>query len=121
MNMQFLAAIGAVGLLVAGTVQADAHAHLVSATPAEKAVVASPSNIVVHFSEGLEPKFSSFDLTNAAGAKIAMADIAVDAKDKKTLTGTPKAPLAPGAYEVAWHVVAGDGHKSEGKFGFTVK
>lgn len=118
---RFAAVIGAGAFLLAATVEADAHAHLVSATPAEKATVASPSAITVNFSEGLEGKFSSFDVTNASGAKVALSGVTLDPKDKKTLSATPQAPLTPGAYKVAWHVVAGDGHKSEGTFGFTVK
>jgi methionine-rich copper-binding protein CopC len=124
MNRQFqtLTALGfsAVAILFAAS-DAEAHARLVSAAPADKAVVASPKLIEAHFSENLEPKFSSFDVTAANGAKVAMAQMSVDPKDKKILTGAPQAPLAPGAYKVSWHVVASDGHKVEGTYGFTVK
>jgi len=112
--------LGAGALLFAAT-GANAHAHLVSAVPADKAVVASPNMIEARFSEGLEAKFSSFDVTTAGGAKVALAQVNLDPKDKKILSAAPQAPLAPGAYKVSWHVVAGDGHKSEGVYGFTVK
>ena len=37
------------------------------------------------------------------------------------IEATPKAPLAPGAYLVKWHVLSADGHKSEGVFNFSVR
>jgi copper resistance protein C len=124
MTVQFtkcVVAFGAAAILLGTTVEADAHAHLVSAAPADKSTVASPSVVRVEFNESLEAKFSSFDVINASGAKVAMAPAALDPKGKKMLTGTPSAPLAPGAYKVAWHVVGTDGHKVEGTYGFTVK
>ncbi len=111
----------AAAFLLAGTVEAEAHAHLVSATPAAKAVVASPSAISIQFSETLEAKFSGFEITNAAGAKVALAPVTLEPKGKKTLTASPQVPLAAGAYKIAWHVVGGDGHKVEGAYDFTVK
>lgn len=121
-TLKTIAAFGlGTGALLFAATGAYAHAHLVSAVPADKAVVASPNLIEAHFSESLEPKFSSFDVTTASGAKIALAQVSVDPKEKKILSAAPQAPLAPGAYKVSWHVVAGDGHKSEGVYGFTVK
>ena len=117
---QFAAALGASAFLFAGTVEAKAHAHLVTSIPAAKAVVASPVTISVAFNENLEAKFSGFDVTSAAGAKIALAPT-LDPKDKKMLVAAPQAPLAPGVYKLAWHVVGSDGHKIEGAYDFTVK
>ena len=116
-----LAGFGAVAILLAGTVEAEAHAHLVTATPAAKATVASPASISIAFNETLEAKFSGFEITNAAGAKIATAPVMLDPQGKKTLSAAQQAPLAPGSYKIAWHVVGGDGHKVEGAYDFTVK
>lgn len=121
-SLQTIAAFGlGAGAMLFAATGASAHAHLVSAAPADKAVVASPNLIEARFSESLEPKFSSFDVTAANGAKVALAQVNVDPKEKKILSAAPQAPLAPGAYKVSWHVVAGDGHKSEGVYSFTVK
>ena len=116
-----LAGFGAAAFLLAGTVEAEAHAHLVTSVPAAKATVASPSSISIAFNEALEAKFSGFEITNASGAKIATAPVVLDPQGKKTLTAAPQAPLAPGAYKLAWHVVGGDGHKVEGAYDFIVK
>lgn len=115
------AAFGASLFLLAGTVEAEAHAHLVTSVPAAKATVASPASITVAFNENLEAKFSGFDVMNASGAKIALAPVTLDPKGKKTLTAVPQAPLPPGTYKLAWHVVGDDGHKVEGVYDFTVK
>jgi len=108
----------AVGLLVAAS-QAEAHAHLVSATPTANATVAAPKTITLHFSEKLEPKFSGLELMTADGAKVDVAS-SVPATDRKTITGTVAGQLAPGAYMVTWHVVSDDGHRIKGDFNFTV-
>lgn len=111
-----LAAALAAPLLLAGF-DADAHAHLVTSSPAENAAVAAPKAIAMKFSEKLEGKFSGADLMKADGT-------AVPARSKvaaKSITATPAAALAPGAYKVMWHAVAADGHKSTGQYSFTVK
>ena len=112
------ALLAAAALLVAS--QAEAHAHLVKATPAANDKVAAPTTLQLQFSEKLEPKFSAVELMTASGATIA-ATSAVSAKDAKAIDVAVKAPLAPGAYMVMWHVVAADGHKSKGDYNFTVK
>ena len=43
------------------------------------------------------------------------------AGDGSTLVLTPKAPLAPGRYTVAWHVVSSDTHRVAGNYTFAVK
>lgn len=106
----------AVSVCAAGS--ALAHAKLVSATPADKAVVAAPAKIALVFSEKLQPRFSSFVLR---GRGVAVpVKVAVTA-DGRGLAGAPARPLPPGAYEVAWTVVTADTHKIEGRTSFTVR
>ncbi|HEY5410054.1 MAG TPA: copper homeostasis periplasmic binding protein CopC [Caulobacteraceae bacterium] len=106
--------------LVAAASQADAHARLVGATPAANSAIASPKQVVLHFSETLVPKFSSFDLMKADGTKVSIA-ASVPAKDRKSVVGMVSAPLASGSYMVMWHVAAADdGHRTKGAFNFTV-
>jgi methionine-rich copper-binding protein CopC len=108
---------GAVGLAaVLAASQAAAHAHLVSSDPAANATVAAPKQIVMQFSETLQPKFSGFDLSMGGAPVVVKAKVA-----KKTIVGAPAKPLAPGAYEVKWHAVTADTHRMEGTYSFTVR
>ena len=91
----------------------------IRATPAANAEVASPKSLSLTFSEKLEPKFSGFELMKADGKPVALK-ASVAAKDHKTLSAAPSAPLAPGGYMVMWHVVSADGHRMKGDFSFTV-
>jgi methionine-rich copper-binding protein CopC len=118
MKISVLAAIAAPALLFASGAQA--HAHLVKASPAENAAVAAPSAIHLQFSERLEPKFSGVELMKADGAAVPVAS-QVPAKDTKSIHAVPKAALAPSAYMVMWHIVSADGHKMKGQYNFTVK
>lgn len=112
----------AAALAFAGT--AYAHPKLVSASPAANATVAKPARVELHFSEKLMPAFSKADLTMAAMpgmAAMKMPSTAALASDGRTLVITPKGPLAPGRYTVAWHVVSMDTHKVAGSYAFAVK
>lgn len=115
--MKIAALTGSLALM-AGP-QAQAHAHLVSATPADKAAVSSPRQISLRFNEKLEPKFSGLKVTDTRGTALKLTTTV--AKDGLTLVGSPARPLARGAYKVTWHVVASDAHRMEGTFSFTVK
>ena len=99
---------------------AFAHAFLKSATPAVGASVpAPPTQVVIEYTEGVEPKFSSIQVQNAAGDRMDAGAAQSAPGDAKRLTVKLK-PLAPGAYKVTWHVTAQDTHKSDGSFSFTV-
>ncbi len=105
---------------------AKAHPKLLSATPAPNATVAKPARLALRFSEKLMPKFSGADLMMTAHGGTAhppmkVAAAAGVADDGRTLVVTPKAPLAPGRYAVAWHVVSADTHRVTGNFAFAVK
>ena len=113
------AATAAIALLTA--VQAQAHAQLVSSTPAEGATVAAPSQVVLKFSEKLQPKFSGVNLTMPSMNNMAVANKVSVAKDGVTMTVTPARPLTAGAYTVSWHAVTADTHRVEGKLNFTVR
>jgi copper resistance protein C len=109
----------AVALLAAAT-QAQAHAHLVSASPAASATTPPPQTLVLHFSERLEPKFSGVEVFKADGGKAPVTS-EVSAEDRKTILGKVTGPLSPGAYQVKWRTVAADGHHMEGTYSFTVR
>jgi hypothetical protein len=105
-------------LLLTGN--AEAHSHLIGAAPAPHATVAAPATITLHFSESLEPKFSSFDVKDATG-RIVKADVHSEGQDNSVLVASPAAPMGPGAYSVSWHIVARDGHRMQGVYPFTVR
>jgi methionine-rich copper-binding protein CopC len=110
---------GAVAALSVFAGQADAHARLVSATPATGATVAAPRSISLTFSERMAPAFSGFDVANAQGTVIPVQ--ARVSKDGKTLSGAPRTALAAGAYTVNWRVASPDGHRMTGSTTFIVR
>ncbi|HWE50806.1 MAG TPA: copper resistance protein CopC [Bryobacteraceae bacterium] len=98
---------------------AFAHAHPVDMMPKANSTVAAPANILVHFSEEMEPKLSKMTLVDAAGKTVSKQPSVVG--DAKTMT-LPLPSLTPGVYTVKWVTVAADdGHRLEGNYKFTVK
>ncbi len=101
------------------TGHASAHAFLETASPAVGSTVSqAPNQVVINFTEGVEPRFSTIVVQNAQGAQVETgkphllggdAHLAVDLK-----------PLPPGTYTVVWHATATDTHKTQGSFHFTV-
>lgn len=99
-----------------------AHAHLVSQTPAADAIVASaPEALTLRFSEGVEPGFSGATLSGPQQQKIATGKARLEAGDNKTLIVPLPATLTAGGWQVDWHVVSVDGHKTRGSYRFHVK
>ena len=99
---------------------AFAHAHLQSSTPAADATVAPFATIVLHFSERIEIAFTGLALATAAGAAVATGPAALNASDPSAITVPVTGPLPAGKYEISWHALAVDGHKTSGSFDFTV-
>lgn len=102
-----------VGLLLA--TPAFAHARLVNSDPAANAKIKSPGQIKLHFSESLEPAFSSASLTDARGTTVPVSR----SVGSDTITLLPLT-LKPGVYRVTWRSVGQDTHRLTGSFGFTV-
>jgi copper resistance protein C len=105
--------------LLAIPVSAYAHAMLDHASPAVGSTVASPpKDVVISFTEKLEPKFSGIEVRDAKGAEMqtgkamlggAATDLRVSLK-----------PLPPGTYKVIWRVLSVDTHRTQGSFSFKV-
>ena len=107
-------------LLVGGTVAALAHAHLVRATPAAGGTVqAAPSEVMLRFSEKLEPKFSSVIVRDSTDQQVDKGDAAVDKADRMVIR-VLLPPLQPGFYKVEWKAMSADTHKVNGDFTFKV-
>src|SRR5271157_1219030 len=89
---------------------AYAHAQLEKATPAVGGAVASPREIRLKFSEGVEPRFSGLTLTAAGGASVPLGQVKVEAGDPSVIIAPIGKALAPGVYAVHWHAVSVDTH-----------
>jgi methionine-rich copper-binding protein CopC len=119
MRMQTGAILAA--FLTLGPGAASAHALLQHAEPRVGArVAASPSQIRLWFSEGVEARFSAIAIEGADGKPIAEGAAVSDPKDREQLVLPLTRPLPAGAYRVRWHVVSVDSHKTQGDFTFTV-
>jgi methionine-rich copper-binding protein CopC len=97
-----------------------AHAHLLNQVPAANSQVATPAQLQLVFSEGIEVVFSKVSLTDAQGREVPMDALSAAPGDKKTLLIRPAAQLVPGQYKVSWDVRSVDTHKSSGTYSFTV-
>jgi copper resistance protein C len=105
-------------LVVLGLVLATpafAHARLTGSEPTADAKIKSPGQIKLHFSETLEPAFSSASLTDSTGKTVPVSR----SVGSDTITLLPLT-LKPGVYKVTWHSVGQDTHRLTGSFGFTV-
>jgi copper resistance protein C len=100
---------------------AFAHAQLQKAVPAVGGVVAaSPNEIRLKFSEGVEPRFSGIALATEAGAAQPTGKPSIDPADASVLIVSVGQPLKPGVYTVTWRAVSVDTHKTQGSFNFTI-
>ena len=100
---------------------AFAHAQLQKAEPAVGGTVtASPKEIRLKFSEGVEPRFSSIALADAKGAAEPLGKPSLDPADNSVLVAPVSQTLKPGVYKVTWRAVSVDTHKTQGAFSFTV-
>lgn len=99
-----------------------AHAHLQSQAPAANAVVEqAPASLTLQFSEGIEPAFSGVTVTGPDGKAVKTGTVTRDANNDKLLTVPLEQALNAGEYQVQWHVVSVDSHKTKGQYRFTVK
>ena len=98
-----------------------AHAHLNQQVPAADSVVTAPQALTLNFSEGIEPGFSGVVVTDAQKQVIKTGTVTRDEKNKAQLTVPLEQTLASGTYQVDWHVVSVDGHKTKGSYHFSVK
>ena len=106
-------------VLIALTANGGVHAHAMLASaspPVGGSVGAAPRQVTLSFTQGLEPAFSSVQVTDSKGARVDAGKAQVNGS---TMTVGLKA-LSPGTYRVHWHVLSVDTHKTEGSFSFRV-
>jgi len=116
---KILAYTAIAGLVVTG--QAFAHAHLKSSVPSDKAVVkTAPTELDLTFTEELNLKFSGITVTGPNQKPVKTGEAMLMNGDKALMVPVSDT-LAAGTYTVEWHALSADGHKSKGKYSFTVK
>lgn len=109
----------AAALLAAPTL-AQAHAQLDRASPAVGSAVApAPKEVVLWFTEKLEPAFSQVEVRGADGSVVSGGKAQVSRTDRTQLR-VPLKRLPPGTYKVIWRVLSVDTHRTQGDFTFRV-
>jgi len=110
--------VAALGLAISSP--AFAHAFLESALPRVGSdIPTAPTEVVLSYTQGVEPDFSRIDVQNASGASVTDGPAHTEGGEKTKLAVKLK-KLTPGIYEVIWHVTSVDTHKTQGSFSFTV-
>jgi methionine-rich copper-binding protein CopC len=115
--LQRFAAVSFAALLAS---PAGAHAVLDYAVPAARSTLRGPpKEVMLKFSQRLEPAFSRIKVFDAKGKEVDRGDSSTDDADRSSLRVTLP-PLAPGRYRVSWRVLSIDTHVSQGDFTFDV-
>jgi len=108
-----------VGLfLLLAPASALAHARLDHAEPRVGSSGPAPREVVLTFTEGVEPKFSSIQVVNDKGAPVQAGAARLGAS--RTELRVSVRALPPGTYTVIWRVLSVDTHRTNGSFSFTV-
>jgi copper resistance protein C len=104
-------------MALAATSAVDAHAFLDHAEPRVGSTVpTAPKEVVLFYSQNLEPAFSTVEVSDANGARVDQGKPRISAS---TMRVSVK-PLPPGTYSVRWQVLSVDTHTTEGHFTFQV-
>lgn len=111
------------GLVAIGLVSAPlaaAHSDLESTAPAMDEVLADPpSTIRLNFNIEVAERGLRVQVRDATGAVIATA--APVRLDATTVEAAITGPMPAGGQNVRWSVIAADGHRVSGRYGFTVE
>lgn len=107
-------------VLIASAGVAFAHAHLRSASPpADSTVTMVPPEVAITFTEGVEPSFSTIEVTGSNGQRVDQGKPHLVGGDATRLAiGLTALPAGP--YTVVWHATSVDTHKTEGTYHFTL-
>lgn len=118
---QFLAL--AMLLLVMMLMQANealAHASLVKAEPARRAVLSTaPSQVRLWFNEEIEPAYASLSVLDEEKKPVTDNKVKVHPEDAKSIV-LELPGMQPGRYTVKFRVLSVDGHVVDSDYNFTV-
>ena len=116
-----LAVIGVFLVLLWLPQGALAHANLARAAPAPNSVLdATPDQVVIWFTEPIEPKLSEIRVLDSLGSRVDDGSSFVDPNDATAMSVGLEA-ISDGTYTVAWkNVSTVDGHRVRGAFVFSV-
>ena len=119
MKRGWIVALGLLAMVgLAG--QGQAHSKLKEASPpAESTVRTAPGEVIITFTEALEPRFSRIEVQDAKGQRVDQGT-AQAVPGEPTRLAVALKPLTAGVYRVVWRVVSVDTHRSEGSYQFTV-
>ena len=107
----------AVSFLLVSVMPVLAHAMLDHASP-RVTVASAPKEVVLWFTQKLEPVFSSVEVRNGQGVLMNAGKATV--VGDRTQLRVPVKTLPPGTYKVIWRVLSVDTHRTEGNFSFRV-
>ena len=97
---------------------AAAHAFLDVADPPVGSTGAAPRQVVITFTQSVEPVFSTISVVNAAGARVDRGAPHPGSDPQHLVVELPTLP--PGRYHVFWRAVSIDTHRTQGDYMFTV-
>jgi methionine-rich copper-binding protein CopC len=113
----------AIALLILGALAvpdgARAHSGLARSSPPAGGTVKAPKEVVLTFTEKLEPKFSSIEVRDTKGAAVHDSK-ASGVPAQPTQMRVSLKPLVPGTYKVIWRILSVDTHRASGSFTFRV-
>ncbi len=75
--------------------------------------------MTLHFTQQLEPKFSTIVVRDAGGKQVDKGDSHVSGEDLTVLKVSLQ-PLGSGSYKVEWRVISVDTHTTKGEYTFRV-
>jgi methionine-rich copper-binding protein CopC len=104
-------------LLAFAPLAASAHAFLDHAEPrVGNSVPTAPHEVKLWFTQKLEQAFSTIEVTDGSGQRVDTGKPRVNGNEMAVSVKN----LAPGSYQVNWHVLSVDTHRTDGNFSFTV-
>jgi len=115
-----LTIIVALSTFLFSAASALAHATLDRASPpVGRSLANPPSEVVLFFTDVLEPAFSTIEVRNENGALMSSGKAEVD-PDHGTQLRVALKPLPAGTYKVIWRAISLDTHRTQGDFLFHV-
>lgn len=122
MKKFLISSLVALATTMSMTSVAFAHAHLRASLPSSGSHVAiSPKQLVLRFSEGLNVHFTGIQLKGPQHVSVMTEHSKLKKGNDRVLIIGLEHPLKAGRYQVRWHALSKDGHKTHGHYSFTVK